>query len=282
LESNSDVAEQMAADAWGFRRALFDTPPLRLTIHVRDGAAPSATPAYRSSAAGFSLVCDSVTHASYSIHDHAACLHVSAAALDQPEWFRHELLECLVLTALDTAYFVGLHAACVVPPGGKPGLLLCGVSGSGKTTLAYACARAGWTFVSDDSHLAKGAGRIVTGSSQTLRLREPARALFPELCSRPSVIAPNGKPCIEFDAAESLPVSDSAPVRHCVFLSRRPGPAALRACREDDAVTYFMQYNTRYDPSEAVRRIRQLVRRRAWLLEYEHPQDAIEMLGRLP
>jgi len=263
------------------RQRLFEVPPLHLRIHVHEGDPPAMEPIYQASADGFSLVCDPANRAEFSIRAHAACLHISSAALDQPEWFRHHLLECLVLTALDTEYFVGLHAACVVPPGNrKPGVLLCGISGSGKSTLAYACARSGWTFVSDDSHLAPDARNTVTGSSRSIRLREPARELFPELRTRPSATAPNGKNCIKVDVKE-IAASDSAPARHCVFLSRRSGRAAIRQYSEGDAVEYFMGYNSRFDRSGAERRLTDFVRGGTWLLEYERLEDAIEILGGL-
>ena len=283
----SDAAEplQIAADSWGSRQAIFDAPPLRLSIHTQNGPLPDAQPRYQpryqASADGFSLTYDRVTRSEFSIRAHSACLHISRAVLEQPEWFRYQLLECLVLTALDTVYFVGLHAACVVPPG-RNGVLLCGASGSGKSTLAYACARAGWTFVSDDSHLAQGSEHIVTGSSDRIRLREPARELFPELLAAPSAIAPNGKQCIEVDPAQTLAVSDSASARHCVFLARRPGPPSLSRYPEDCAVEYFMGYNTRFDRSRAEQRLREFVLGRTWLLEYEHLADAIRTMERLP
>jgi chloramphenicol 3-O-phosphotransferase len=279
VESEATEPLRIAAQCWGTRRKLFDAPPLRLTIHPELGDPPVATPIYRASPDGFWLACDAVTRGAYSLRAHAACLHVSRALLDQPEWFRYQLLDCLVLTALDTVHFVGIHAACVVSPEGR-GILLCGESGSGKSTLAYACARAGWTFVSDDSHLAL-ASDTVTGNSDKLRLREPARELFPELHARPAVTAPNGKQCIEIDPAQQFAVSEAAAAHHCVFLSRRPGPAALHAYSAQDAVEYFMRYNTRYDRSGAVRRLREFVVS-PLLLAYEDLDDAIEVLGRLP
>jgi hypothetical protein len=281
VESNDARPLRIAAESWGARRCLFKAPPLRLTIHVHKGDPPAAEPIYQASADGFSLVCDPANRAEFSIRAHSACLHISSAALDRPEWFRHQLLECLVLTALDTVRFIGLHAACVVRPGlQKRGLLLCGASGSGKSTLAYACARMGWTFVSDDSHLAQDRSNLVTGNAHEIRLREPARELFPELRMRPSVTAPNGKQCVEVDVKE-LSASDSAPARHCVFLSRRPGPAAIRRHSEEEAVEYFMGYNSRYDRSGAERRLTEFVRGGTWLLEYERLEDAIEVLGGL-
>jgi len=252
-----------------------------LTIRTQRGVLPHDAPHYRSSPDGFSLVSDQVTRGGYSIRAHSACLHLSHAVLAEPEWFRHQLLECLVLTALDTVYFVGLHAACVVPPNRDDGILLCGPSGSGKSTLAYACARAGWTFVCDDSHLAEGTKNIVTGNSDKIRLREPVRRLFPELVTSPSALAPNGKRCIEVDPAKALLVSDSASARQCVFLERRPGPATLGPYPEDCAVKYFMGYNTRHDQSGAEQRLREFVRGRTWLLHFERLEDAIATLERL-
>jgi hypothetical protein len=115
-----------------------------------------------------------------------------------------------------------------------------------------------------------------------IRLREPARRLFPELLTKPSVTAPNGKQCIEVDPAEALPLADSAPARQCVFLSRRPGPAILSRYSEDSAVDYFMGYNTRHDRSGAEQRLREFVRGGTWLLEYERLEDAIASLETLP
>jgi hypothetical protein len=280
IEADATEPLRLAAESWGASRPLFDAPPLHLTIRVQPGILPEDSPRYQASADGFSLVCDHLTRGGFSIRAHAACLHLSRAVLEQPEFFRYQLLECLVLTALDTVYFVGLHAACVVPPG-RDGVLLCGASGSGKSTLAYACARAGWTFVSDDSHLAPGAVNIVTGSSDKIRLRDPARELFPELLTGPSVTAPNGKQCIEVDPARNFSASVSASAQHCVFLSRRPGPAAVSRYPEACAVEYFMRYNTRHDRSGAEQRLRDFVRGGAWLLEYEHLEDAISTLERL-
>jgi hypothetical protein len=281
VDIQSDATEplRVAEEIWGSRRRLFNAPPLRLTIHVQKGDSSFHPPTYQASADGFSLVCDSVTRGEFSIRAHAACLHLSRAALEQPEWLRHQLLECLVLTALDTVYFVGLHAACVVPPAGDA-ILLCGVSGSGKSTLAYACARAGWTFVSDDSHLAPGAKNVVTGSTDKIRLREPARDLFPDLLPAPATIAPNGKPCIEVDL-QACSVSAAASARHCVFLARRPGPAVLNRYSEDCAVEYFMGYNTRFDRSGAEQRLREFVRGGTWLLQYEHLEDAMAAMEQL-
>ncbi len=281
FESEAAELLEIARESWGSRKRLFDAQPISIRMRMQDGPPPGDAPRYRASPEGFSLVCNAITRGEFSIPARAACLHVSSAVLSRPEWFRHQLLECLVLTALDAVYFAGLHAACVVSPHGE-GILLCGASGSGKSTLAYACARLGWTFVSDDSHLAPGADNVVTGNTDKIRLREPSRNLFPELAGAPSTIAPNGKACIEVDPAQLQSVSPAACASCCVFLSRGRGPAVLSRYPETCAVEYFMGYNTRYDGSGMREQLTEFVRGRTWLLEYESLEDATHELERLP
>ena len=65
-----------------------------------------------------------------------------------------------------------VHAALVVKDG--VGIMLCGDSMAGKSTLAYACARAGWSYVTDDgTFLVRGElDRYAIGDFTNLRLRE--------------------------------------------------------------------------------------------------------------
>ena len=64
-------------------------------------------------------------------------------------YFRYNFLEKVVYLLLGASVVTDMHAACVSTDG--KGVLLCGGSGAGKSTLAYACARAGWTYTSDDT-----------------------------------------------------------------------------------------------------------------------------------
>ena len=82
-------------------------------------------------------------------------------------------------------------------------MLLCGNSGAGKSSLAYACARAGWKFISDDaSYLVRqGSSRLVVGNSQVVRLRPSAAELFPELKGLSLTPRAAGKPSIEVPTA---------------------------------------------------------------------------------
>ncbi len=101
-------------------------------------------------------------------------------ARDRP-FLRFYFLDAVTLALVDQLYLAPVHAAAIRRH--TTGVLLCGDSGTGKSTLAYACARAGWTFVSDDaSYLVRGADTPrVLGNSRSLRLRPDAPILFQEL-----------------------------------------------------------------------------------------------------
>ena len=99
-------------------------------------------------------------------------------------------LKALVNYAFAQLYLTPVHAACVAWNG--RGVLLCGESGAGKTTLAYACARKGWTYISDnESWLVRAAaGNLLVGDSRKIRFRPDAPTLFPELEDQQNQIVP--------------------------------------------------------------------------------------------
>ena len=112
------------------------------------------------------------------------------------------------------------------------GRMLAGESFAGKSTLAYACARSGWTYVSDDSVLVVRAreDRYAIGDPHSIRFRIDAPQLFPELADRMPIVRPNGKVAIEVRTAElGLTTVPGCQVEHIVVLTReRSGPACLR------------------------------------------------------
>jgi ABC-type dipeptide/oligopeptide/nickel transport system ATPase subunit len=125
--------------------------------------------------------------------------------------------------------------------------LLCGDSGSGKSTLAYACARAGWTYTSDDTcYLINGleTPRVI-GHSHRIRFRPEAKVLFPELESQTITPRIEGKPSIEMpvSALPTINTAAEASVHSIVYLNRDPlaktmlvklpaGTATSRSCCE--------------------------------------------------
>jgi hypothetical protein len=147
---------------------------------------------------------------------------LSQAAVEHKAYLRYHFLEAIALTMLASSYVTPLHAACVELAG--QGVLFCGNSGAGKSSLAYACARAGWKFISDDaSYLVRqGIGRLVVGNSQFVRLRPSAAELFPELEGLSLTPRAAGKPSIEIPTA-LIPGVMGVPhsrVEYIVFLNR--------------------------------------------------------------
>jgi len=201
---------------------------MRFEIETHDGPAPRNTPNFEAPAGWLTFSADGNNLAAFELGARTGYLRVGGEALRDEARFRHHWLEALVLTALDSVFFTPLHAACVARDGA--GTLLCGDSGAGKSSLAYACARRGWTLVSDDAvHLAPGPESVGVGGSNLIHLREPARALFPELTALDASAAPNGKQAIEIDsAARGFRTARYAFASRCYFLRRRPGPAAVR------------------------------------------------------
>jgi hypothetical protein len=129
-------------------------------------------------------------------------------------------LEAIAYTYLDAQHLVAVHAACVAKNGN--GFLLFGDSGAGKSSLAYACARRGWTYISDDCTfmLRRNPGRAAVGNPRIFRFRPAASTLFPEI--KGPVSLRNGKPTIEIKSA-SLPLIDTATgcrINQVIFLNR--------------------------------------------------------------
>jgi hypothetical protein len=147
---------------------------------------------------------------------------VTTAAMGHPWYLRNQILEPAVLSHIANRYSAPVHAACVAHEG--RGVLLCGESGAGKSSLAFACARAGWTYVSDDAaFLVHGRhDREVIGHCHSIRLRPATAELFAELRGWPLTPRARGKPTIQVEISQ-LPGVRSA--THCradfaVFLNR--------------------------------------------------------------
>jgi hypothetical protein len=164
---------------------------------------------------------------------------LNRSALRSRLYFRYNFLEKVVYLLLGASVVTDIHAACV--SGNGKGILLCGDSGAGKSTLAYACARSGWTYTSDDtSYLINGCSvpRVI-GHSHRVRFRPEAKALFPELARHQVTPRMEGKPSIEVPVSELPPLltANEANVHAVVYLHRHPSDKGMLVRLADGTAT---------------------------------------------
>jgi hypothetical protein len=277
FESDSEAALEVVRSAWSAWPCLFGRDPYHVVIQTNDGPPAAAPPVYSPSPNRLRFLCDDQNYAAVSTQ--CAILRVSLATVENREFFRYHFVEAVVLTAIDATFTEPIHGACVAKNG--KGVLLCGDSGAGKTTLAYACARAGWTLISEDG-LHFSPGGILVGGFWVFRLREPARDLFPEIRECEASLAPNGKLAIALDArAAGMSVDWSCRPGAVVFLARRPGAPELVSYDESRAMEFFSVWIRNHDRDTSTSRFRKLIRSGCYELRYERVQEAVDVLDTL-
>jgi hypothetical protein len=213
-------------ELWGKFEKQHDTEPIRAYVRVEetDSTECPPEPTYRIMLPLMVCVADVDN---YSVVDLERCvvrISISRAALRHKLYVKYFILGTPA-TCVTTQHTTPVHAGCVALDG--KGVLLCGDSGAGKSTLSYACARAGWTYISDDGSflLNGGTKRLVTGDCHLVRFRPPARELFPELEGLEITPRATGKPSIELSTA-TMPYiqrTQTTRVDFMVFLNRRSG-----------------------------------------------------------
>ena len=222
-------------------------------------------------------VCDRLQRFGYSC--------VTRATLADRVFFRWHFLDALVYVLLELNYITSLHAACVASDGA--GVLLFGDSGVGKSTLSYACARRGWTYISDDaSSVLWGGGRTVIGEPHHFRFRADAPKLFPKLCGLTEGRQLDRKPTIEALTAD-LPIR-TAPecrVERIAFLDRCPEiRASVRRIAREEVQKRLRQDMAIFDPELQARRwavIDSISEAPAFELRYADFEDAADLLEKL-
>ncbi len=245
--TNHSAVLAAAHESFGHARAARPCRALQVRIGVTDGGGPGCPPepTRREYNHLYSLVADVHNQALLDLNTCTSFAWLTQAAVSNSLYFRYNFLEKVVYLLLGASVVTDLHAACVSKNG--KGILLCGDSGAGKSTLAYACARAGWTYTSDDTSYLINDSDVprVIGHSHRARFRPSAKALFPELEQRALTPRLEGKPSIEVPISE-LPVPSTAietTVDSIVYLKRDPsangsltmlpdGTATQRARRE--------------------------------------------------
>ncbi len=224
IMTNRPAVQLAAKESFRHVRSQRGETPLKIRIGVVGGAGSICPPepARHEFNHLYSLVADAENQALLDLETGANFTWLTQPAVDSELYFRSNFLEKVVYLMLGAFVVTDIHAACVSKSG--KGILLCGISGAGKTTLAYACARAGWTYTSDDTSYLMNHSESprVIGHSHRVRFRPSARELFPELEGRSVTPRMEGKPSIEIPTSE-LPIERTeaeVAVHSIVYLSR--------------------------------------------------------------
>lgn len=222
--TNSSEVLVAAEQSWGMLRQHFHQRPAQIYLGVIEGQLRECPPApvVRGRRNLMNFTADAENFAVLDLREGFGYCWLNQAVVGNIPYLRYHFLESTGPTLLEYMYTAPLHAACLEFEG--HGILLCGNSGAGKSSLAYACARRGWTFLSDDASaiMRNRKGRIVLGNPYSMRFREAAVALFPELKDRPITSRATGKLSIEVttDSIPDIKIARETQVDYIVFLDR--------------------------------------------------------------
>jgi hypothetical protein len=285
LATNSKHVLEAAADSWQPFHREFDTPPLDFRVLVQPAGSLAAEPVFRKQGHLLSFVSDAHNFAMGDSRTLSASFHLSETTAADHAWF---FLESMAYMLLTQCYVVSLHAACVAR--NNAGILICGKSAAGKSTLAFACARAGFTYLADDCTwlLVDSADRVAIGKPHQVRFRHDVARHFPELEGYLATLRPSGKLSIEVPTSlfPAIRTAGRCEIRCLVFLDREAeGPASLEPMPSPDAVESILADLPSYGPEVNAtheRTIHSLAVLPAWQLRYRTLDEAIRLLRDLP
>lgn len=285
VATNAEEVLKAARRSWGSFAQQFDTEPIALHIGVTagDSLICPPTPVARMRGHLFTNVAGSDNFGTSDLSRGVAIVWVTDAALRHEDYFRYFFLESAAMSSISNRYTTAVHAGCVSMDGDA--VLLCGDSGAGKSTLSYACARAGWDYITDDgSYLVHGrSDNLVVGNCHQIRFRPSAATLFPELEGL-SVMQRAGvaKPSVELFTApgSNVRTAHTANVQHIVFLKRGVGEQELVPFPRAVARLYMQQqvYCMPYLVETRMAAIDQVLQVGTYELRYKDLPWAIERL----
>ncbi len=288
LETNSQDVIHAAEEGWSAFEQIFDQVPVRLCLGVADSDSTSPAPesVIRAREHLMSIVADPGNFMLCDFERGFAFGWVTRnTAADHP-LLRYQFLTGAGATLVQQRAFAPLHGALVVRNG--IGVMLCGDSFAGKSTLAYACARAGWTYVSDDgAYVVRDRDdRYALGDPHGIRFRTDAPELFPELADHLPAVRPNGKIAIEVRTRDlRIATAPGCKVDHVMFLDRRHmGPASVHRYPEDRARKGWTQHTVlgTAEVRAAQRGCHErMLRAHLWEMRYSDLDDAVARLERL-
>lgn len=284
VKSNDPGVIRAAELSWAGCSQRFRETPIELRFLVSDSPTrrKPPNPLFRAQSNLLTIVADAHNFASCDLVDGFGFACLTKAAVLNRDYLRQQFLEAMAYILLDTSHVVALHAACVRKDG--HGVLLAGDSGAGKSSLAYACARRGWTYVSDDGSLLvlRKPGRTIIGNPQAFRFRPSVTHLFPEIHA--TTKSRNGKPTMEIrtEHLANVVTADESDIDHIIFLRRAEVDGAhLAPVSREDALRRLIQNPWPAElliQEERVAAIERLLDARCHELTYKHLHPAIDLL----
>jgi hypothetical protein len=288
LATNSREVLEAARESWASFPRAFAADPLRLRVVAAD--APDGMPglpSYHAQGSLLAIVADRANFAICDLRRAFAFAWFTPAAVADRDYLRFYFLEAAAYSILTSLHLTSIHASCVALDGS--GILLCGPTGAGKSSLAYACARHGFTFVSDDAIalLRRSGERKVIGKPMQMRFRGNAGELLPEMRGLLARKAASGKPTIEVRTGDIPGVRTAlqCAADHVVFLHRGiPGPARLEPLPAEEARIRLIAELPVLDPGsygEQLASLDKLLKNGAWELRYSDLDSAVRRLETL-
>jgi hypothetical protein len=246
VRTNSAEILTQCEQRWGVFAKAFDTEPIQVDVRVVESASMECPPAptFRVMKPMMVAVADADNYMVFDVERNRTQVTISRAAEEHKQYLQYFFLDGMASVQIGARYAKVIHAGCVALEG--RGILLCGDSGAGKSTLSYACARKGWTYVSDDATLLLNdeTKRMVTGNCHQVRFRPTAAELFHEIEGLKMTPRAAGKPSVEMRTAKipQMICAQTARVDFIVFLNRRTrGLPQLLPYRKDVARGYMRE-----------------------------------------
>ncbi len=241
LQTNSPEIVQAVEESWREFPALFKGTPMNVRVAVSgDQQAACATGLiWRAQGHLLAMQADQNNFAICDLDRGFAFSWLTPATARDHEFVRYFFLDTIVqVLSWQTHLTPRIHASCVARNG--RGVLLCGESGAGKSCLAYACARRGWSFITDESAaVVRGSQeRITLGKPRQMHFRDTAAQIIPELQGRLAKRNAVGKISIEVHTSElpDIQTAFQCSVAAVLFLNRHAGgPARLLPLSAEDA-----------------------------------------------
>jgi hypothetical protein len=288
VETNSPEILAAIEETWGTYRQTFPDPPIRLRLGVHDVTSEQETPApvFRGQFKLVSIISDQNNFAVCDMERGTAYGWFARLVAADGAFLRYHFLSAIVHNLLlAPLYLTIVHAAFVALDG--QGVLLCGDSGAGKSSLAYACARRGWTFLSDDASylLRRRSDRTVIGYPHLLRFKDTACGLFPELDRRLAARRPNGKLALELRTADlpEIRTATECVASKIVFLRRNGGSeATVTPFPKAKALEWFVELlSLPHVRAEQEASLKNLLSADVFEMQYEDLDSAVARLEQL-